>query len=90
MPSHKHPNQKQIINRMSRIIGHAESIKRMLEDEKECSEILIQIAAVKSALNNVGKMVLKDHINHCIVEAVETDDDAVLEKLDEAIDKFIK
>jgi DNA-binding FrmR family transcriptional regulator len=75
---------------MSRIIGHAESIKRMLEDEKECSEILIQIAAVKSALNNVGKMVLKDHINHCIVEAVETDDDAVLEKLDEAIDKFIK
>jgi DNA-binding FrmR family transcriptional regulator len=62
----------------------------MLEDEKECSEILIQIAAVKSALNNVGKMVLKDHINHCIVEAVETDDDAVLEKLDEAIDKFIK
>ncbi len=90
MASHKHPNQKQIINRMSRIIGHAESIKRMLEDEKECSEILIQIAAVKSALNNVGKMVLKDHINHCIVEAVETDDDAVLEKLDEAIDKFIK
>lgn len=90
MGQHKHPNQKQIINRMSRIIGHSEAIKRMLEEEKECSEILIQIAAVKSALNNLGKLVLKDHINHCIIEAAENKDDKVLEKLDEAIDKFIK
>lgn len=90
MKPHKHPNQKQIINRMARIIGHAESIKRMLEEEKECSDILIQIAAVKSALNNVGKLILKEHINHCIVEAVENEDDSALEKLDDAIDKFIK
>ncbi len=90
MEGHKHPNQKKIINRMSRIIGHAEAVKRMLEEEKECSEVLIQIAAVKSALNNVGKLILKDHINHCIVEAVENDNDEVLKKLDEAIDKFIK
>ncbi len=90
MKGHRHPHHKQIINRMSRVIGHAEAIKRMLEEEKECSDILIQIAAVKSALNNVGKLVLKDHINHCIVEAVETDDTAALEQLDEAIDKFIK
>lgn len=90
MKPHTHPNQKQIINRMSRIIGHSEAIKRMLEEEKECSEVLIQIAAVKSALNNLGKLILKDHINHCIVEAVENEDDKALEKLDEAIDKFIK
>ncbi|MDW7671437.1 MAG: metal-sensing transcriptional repressor [Bacillota bacterium] len=90
MKDHRHPHQKQLINRMARVIGHAEAIKRMLEDEKECSDILIQIAAVKSALNNVGKLVLKDHINHCLVEAVETDDTAALEKLDEAIDKFMK
>lgn len=90
MGDHNHPNQKQIINRMSRVIGHAESIKRMLEEEKECSEILIQIAAVKSALNNVGKLVLKDHIRHCIVEAVENDDKEAIGKLDDAIDKFMK
>ena len=90
MGDHNHPNQKQIINRMSRVIGHAESIKRMLEEEKECSEILIQIAAVKSALNNVGKLVLKDHIRHCIVEAVENDDREAIGKLDDAIDKFMK
>ncbi|KAB3527287.1 metal-sensing transcriptional repressor [Alkaliphilus serpentinus] len=90
MKSHKHPNQKKIINRMSRIIGHSEAIKRMLEEEKECGEILIQIAAVKSALNNVGKLILKDHINHCIVETAVNEDDQALEKLAEAIDKFIK
>ncbi|MFZ5967467.1 MAG: metal-sensing transcriptional repressor [Bacillota bacterium] len=90
MKQHKHPNQKQIINRMARIVGHADAIKRMLEEEKECSDILIQIAAVKSALNNVGKLILKDHINHCIVEAVENEDDSAIQKLDEAIDRFVK
>lgn len=90
MESPNHPNQKQLINRMARIVGHSEAIKRMLEEEKECSDILIQIAAVKSALNNVGKLLLKDHINHCIVEAVEQENEEVLAKLEEAIDKFIK
>ena len=85
-----HPNQKKIINRMSRAIGHAEAIKRMIEVEKDCSEVLIQVAAVQSAFNNIGKLVLKDHINHCIVQAVENNDKEVLDKLDEAIDKFIK
>ena len=87
---HHHPHNKQLINRMSRIIGHAEAVKRMLEEEKECSEILIQIAAVKSALNNVGKLVLKDHINHCVVDAVENKDEEALEELNDAIDKFVK
>lgn len=79
-----------MINRMSRIIGHSEAIKRMLEEEKPCSEVLIQIAAVKSALNNLGKVILKDHIHHCIVDAVQNEDDGPLADLDEAIDKFMK
>ncbi|WP_201756880.1 metal-sensing transcriptional repressor [Isachenkonia alkalipeptolytica] len=90
MEKHSHPNQKQLINRMSRVVGHAESVKRMLEEEQECSDILIQITAVKSALNNVGKLVLKDHMNHCIVDAVKNDNPEAIEKLDEAIDKFMK
>ncbi|MBU3812267.1 MAG: metal-sensing transcriptional repressor [Candidatus Niameybacter stercoravium] len=90
MEGHKHPNQKQVINRISRIIGHTEAIKRMCIEEKECSEILIQIAAVKSALNNVGKLILQEHINHCVMEAVENNDMKVIEDLNKAIDKFIK
>jgi DNA-binding FrmR family transcriptional regulator len=90
MVEQKHPQQKQIVNRMARIVGHAEAIKKMCIEGKECSEILIQIAAVKSALNNVGKLILEDHINHCIVEAAENNDRHALEKLHEAIGKFVK
>lgn len=90
MYEHNHPQQKQVINRMSRIIGHAEAVKRMIEEGKDCSEILIQIAAVRSALNNVGKMILEDHINHCVLEAIENKDKEPLEKLNAAIDKFIR
>lgn len=75
---------------MSRAIGHMESIKHMVEDGRDCSEILIQIAAVRSAINNIGKIILEDHINHCVVDAVETGDEQVLKDLQDAINKFIK
>jgi DNA-binding FrmR family transcriptional regulator len=87
---HHHENTKAVLNRMNRAIGHMESIKRMVEDGRDCSEILIQIAAVRSAINNIGKIILEDHINHCLVDAVETGDKKVLEDLNDAINKFIK
>lgn len=87
---HVHENQKAVINRMARIIGHMESIKRMVEDGRDCAEVLVQIAAVKSAMNNVGKVILQDHIKHCIVDAVEHEDDQAIEDLCQAIDKFMK
>ncbi|MBQ1270406.1 MAG: metal-sensing transcriptional repressor [Clostridia bacterium] len=54
------------------------------------SEVLIQLSAVRSAINNIGKMILQDHIDHCVVEAVESGDRKVLEDLSVAIDKFFK
>lgn len=90
MDKHMHPHHKQVINRMSRIIGHMESIKKMLESGRDCSDVLIQISAVKSALNNTGKVILSDHINHCIKHAIENDDSEALEKLNDAIAKFVK
>ena len=62
---HYHANTKAVLNRMSRAIGHMESIKTMIENGRDCSEVLIQIAAVRSAINNIGKVILEDHINHC-------------------------
>ena len=79
-----------MVNRLARIIGHLESIKRMVEDGRDCSEVLVQIAAVKSAVNNVGKVILKDHIQHCIVDAVEENDPKPIDDLCDAIDKFMK
>lgn len=87
---HRHKNTKAVINRLSRAIGHLESVKRMVEDGRDCSEVLIQIAAVKSAINNIGKIILQDHINHCVVDAVETGNQKVLDDLSDAVDKFMK
>ena len=87
---HVHENTKAVLNRMARIIGHMESVKRMVEDGRDCTEVLVQIAAVKSALNNVGKVILQDHVKHCIVDAVEHEDDQAIEDLCQAIDKFMK
>ena len=88
--THTHENTKAVLNRMARIIGHMESVKRMVEDGRDCSEVLVQIAAVKSALNNVGKVILQDHIKHCLVDAVENHDDQAIEDLCSAVDKFMK
>lgn len=88
--THYHANTKAVLNRMSRAIGHMESIKTMIENGRDCSEVLIQIAAVRSAINNIGKVILEDHINHCIVDAVEHGDKKALEDLNEAINKFVK
>ncbi|MBS6763527.1 hypothetical protein EAI89_16315 [Eubacterium sp. am_0171] len=78
------------MNRLSKAIGHMEAVKRMVERDEDCSEVLIQLAAVRSAINNTGKVVLKNHIDHCIVEAVEENDQEAIRKLNQAIDKFIK
>ena len=88
--SHTHTNTKAVLNRLSLAIGHLESIKRMVEDGRDCSEVLIQLSAVKSAINNTGKVILQDHIEHCIVDAVECGDPEALEELSKAIDRFVK
>lgn len=87
---HHHENTKAVLNRMSRAIGHMEAVRTMIEDGRDCSEVLIQIAAVRSAINNIGKIILEDHINHCVVDAIETGDKQVLIDLNEAINKFVK
>lgn len=69
--THSHAHTKAVLNRLSRAIGHLERVRKMVEDGQDCSEVLIQLAAVRSALTNTGKVILKDHIDHCIVDAVE-------------------
>lgn len=87
---HHQENTKAVLNRLSRAIGHLESIKRMVEDGRDCSEVLIQLSAVKSAINNTGKVILEDHIKHCLVDAIESGDMEAIEELNKAIDRFIK
>lgn len=87
---HPHEQTKAVLNRLSRAIGHLESVKKMVEDGRDCSEVLVQIAAVRSAINNIGKVILQDHIRHCLVDAVEAGDEAPIDDLCQAIEKFVK
>ena len=63
---HVHKQTKAVINRLSRIEGHIRSIKTMLEEGRDCAEILIQISAVQAAINRTGKAVLEDHLESCL------------------------
>ncbi len=95
--THLHPHghyhdpkeKKRQINRLSRIIGHLEHVKRMLENDEDCAGVLIQLSAAKSALNGLGKQIINDHIEHCIVHAVEDQDSAALDEFKQAIQKYL-
>ena len=88
--THSHEHTKEVSNRLARAIGHLQKVKQMVENGDDCSDVLIQLAAVKSALNNTGKVILKGHLDHCIVHAVEKGDTAMLDEFNKAIDKFVK
>lgn len=90
--SHTHDPEevRKVVNRLARSIGHLQSVKRMVENGVDCSDVLIQLAAVRAELNNAGKVLLKQHLEHCIVDAIEENDTAAIEKMNSAIDKFMK
>lgn len=87
---HSAEHTKTVLNRMSRIIGHMESTKRMVEDGRDCSEVLIQLSAIESAIKSVSRVILKEHMSTCIIDAVKHDDLDTIEELNKAIDKFIR
>ena len=86
--THSHTQTKAVINRLARAIGHLESVKRMVENGRDCSEVLVQLAAVRSALNGTAKVILKDHLEHCISET-SIDAQEQIKALNDAIDKFM-
>lgn len=87
---HNHEHTDAVLKRLSRAIGHLQAVKRMVEEGRDCAEVLTQLAAVKSAINNTGKVILQDHLEHCIVSAIQQGDRHAVEQLNDAIDRFIK
>jgi DNA-binding FrmR family transcriptional regulator len=85
-----HTKRKQVLNRLSRIEGHIRGIKKMIEEDRDCPDILHQIAAVKSSINKVGELVLEDHIESCLIDAVkEGSIEQYMDELKQAIKKLI-
>lgn len=87
---HSHEQTKAVLNRLSRAQGHLDAVRKMVERGEDCTEVLVQLAAVISALNSTGRVILKDHIAHCIVDAVESGDQEAVDSLNQAIDRFMR
>lgn len=85
------PTHEEIAKRLARVAGHATSLKRLWEEQTECDDMLTQIAAVRAALDQVGRLILEHHIEHCVADAVERGaaEDAIHD-LKKALERFIK
>lgn len=87
---HVHKNKKAVHDRLAKASGHLNSVIRMIDDDRDCAEVLVQLAAVRSAINNAGKILLEDHITECITEAIRNNDQHEIDELNRAIDQFMK
>ena len=88
--AHEHTHTKAVLDRLSRAIGHLSGVRTMVEEGRDCSEVLIQLVAVRSALNATCRIILQDHMDHCVVDAIESGDTKTLEELNKAISLLLK
>jgi CsoR family transcriptional regulator, copper-sensing transcriptional repressor len=87
---HSHESQRRIINRLSRLEGHIRGIKTMVQDGRSCPDVLVQIAAVRGALNRAGRMILDEHLTECVARAAEAGTiETEIEELKAALDRFM-
>ena len=88
--SHHHSpeEKKRQLNRLSRVIGHLQHVKRMIEEDRDCADVLMQLSASRSALTGLGKEIINEHITHCITHAVQDGDMEAIEEFQKAIEKF--
>jgi DNA-binding FrmR family transcriptional regulator len=78
--------------RLRRIEGQVRGVQRMVDEEAYCIDVLTQIASVVSALEKVGAILLKDHVEHCVRESIEKDEDPEekIEELTAAVERFLR
>ncbi|GAP97467.1 metal-sensing transcriptional repressor [Leptolyngbya sp. NIES-2104] len=93
-PAHPHVHSEEsvrrVINRLSRIEGHIRGIKTMVQSDRPCPDVLIQVAAVRGALDRVARMILDEHLSQCVSRAAkEGNIDAEIEELKAALDRFL-
>ena len=79
---------KNLKSRLNRIQGQIGGVTKMLDENRYCSDILVQVAAIESALKEVGYMILKDHMHSCVIDDVKKDDYTSLDELIEIAKKL--
>ena len=88
----KAKDKEKIRNRLRRIEGQVRGVQRMVDEEAYCVDILTQISSVVSAMEKVGALLLKDHVEHCVRESIEKGEgaDEKIEELTEAVERFLR
>lgn len=90
--SHVHSEEslKKITNRLSRIEGHVRGVKTMVTENRSCPEVLVQLAAVRGAIDRVSRLILDEHLSECVARAAkEGNIDTEIEELKAALDRFL-
>ncbi len=87
---HTEESQRKVVNRLSRMEGHIRGIKTMVQSDRPCPDVLVQIAAVRGALDRVARMILDEHLTQCIARAAkEGNIESEIEELKAALDRFL-
>ena len=87
---HSQESLRKIVNRLSRIEGHIRGIKTMVQQDTPCPDVLLQIAAVRGALDKVARIVLDEHLTECIARAAQEGNMEVeIQQLKAALDRFL-
>ena len=90
--SHVHSEEslRSLVNRLSRIEGHIRGIKTMVQENRPCPDVLVQVAAVRGALDRVARLILDEHLTECIARAAEEGNIEVeIKELKAALDRFL-
>ena len=86
-----HQHTKAIADQLARTAGHVSSIKRMVEDGRACTDVLMQLAAVRSAIDRASRLVLEDHLESCVRGAASNGGaEEEWERLKQALDSFVR
>jgi len=87
----EHKQTRQVAARLARVSGHVQGIKRMVEQGQPCADVLVQIAAVRSALDRAARVLLADHMEHCVLDSSRgSDPTTLLAELHKALERFIR
>ncbi len=91
MSAHPHHDVEKLCKRINRIEGQLGGIRKMLESDKPCDEIIIQLNSAKSALQKISQIILEDHLDHCVLDAIEDGEgEAQIDSLKRALSQYTK
>jgi DNA-binding FrmR family transcriptional regulator len=87
---HSEESLRRIVNRLSRIEGHIRGVKTMVQESRPCPDVLVQLAAVRGAIDRVSRIILDEHLTECVARAAkEGNIDVEIEELKAALDRFL-